>query len=189
MNNTPKTYDTEIISDGVAAIRGFDFDYEVTDKGQFISHARYLNHNLPMKLHLSKDGYQCVGLIKNGKSTAHRVHRIVACAFIPNPENKPYINHIDGNKTNNCVENLEWCTQKENAYHAIHTLGRWSRSEKQSEAARRLGESHRKLTMDDAREIRRIYELGEMGCYRLSKKFNLSKHCILNIIHNRSYKE
>lgn len=49
MNNTPKTYDTEIISDGVAAIRGFDFDYEVTDRGQFISHAR-----LSKKFNLSK---------------------------------------------------------------------------------------------------------------------------------------
>lgn len=188
-SNTGKTYETKLIGEGQALILGFDYEYVVTNKGEIISHARYHNHNMVMKPHKDKTGYMNIGLIKNGRSTVHRVHRIVACAFIPNPENKPYINHKDGTRDNNCVDNLEWCTQKENAYHAIHTLGRWSRSEKQSEAARALGITHRKLTMDDAREIRRIYASGEMGCHRLSKKYHLSKKNILDIIHERSYRE
>ena len=65
--------------------------------------------------------YPCVSLWKNNKGTTSYVHRLVAEAHIPNPENKPEINHIDGTRTNNHVSNLEWCTRTENAIHAIQT--------------------------------------------------------------------
>lgn len=64
-------------------------------------------------------GYLNVCLRKSGKGKTEKVHRIVAKAFIPNPENKPQVNHIDGNKKNNCADNLEWVTNSENKKHAF----------------------------------------------------------------------
>lgn len=66
-------------------------------------------------------GYLNVDLYQNGKRSKRRVHRLVAEAFIPNPDNKPEINHIDGNKLNNRADNLEWVTKKENCRHAWDT--------------------------------------------------------------------
>ena len=64
-------------------------------------------------------GYVFVTLNKNGKPKNYKVHRLVAKTFIPNPLNKAEVNHIDGNKLNNCVDNLEWVTRAENQKHAI----------------------------------------------------------------------
>ena len=67
----------------------------------------------------SKRGYRVVSLYKDGNATMKNVHQLVAQAFIPNPENKPCINHKDFNRLNNYVENLEWCTYAENNLHSI----------------------------------------------------------------------
>lgn len=76
--------------------------------------------------------YPRVGLTSNSVLTSHSVHRLVAIAFIDNPENKPQVNHINGIKTDNRAENLEWATAKENSNHAYNTglidktkLGKW----------------------------------------------------------------
>lgn len=67
----------------------------------------------------TKQGYMRIGIKLNNKARDYLVHRLVAQAFIPNPKNKRFINHKNGNKDDNRVDNLEWCTHKENMQHAV----------------------------------------------------------------------
>lgn len=69
-------------------------------------------------------GYAYVGIRDSGKYKNVRLHRLVAKAFISNPKNKPCVNHIDGNKANNNINNLEWCTCSENEIHKNRVLGK-----------------------------------------------------------------
>lgn len=88
-------------------------DYCVTKDGRIYS----LHSNRYLSQH-ENYGYKLVGIRQDGVSRKFRVHRLVAEAFIPNPENKPYVNHKDGDRGNNQLSNLEWCTQSENVLHA-----------------------------------------------------------------------
>ena len=90
-------------------------DYLVTSQGRVFS-LKY-DKMKELKQTKNKDGYLKVILSKNGKQYSKTVHRLVAQAFIPNHDNKPCVNHIDENKSNNNVKNLEWCTYKENNNH------------------------------------------------------------------------
>lgn len=92
--------------------------YEVSSKGN-VRHIGKSNR----KLGKNVNGYPTVYIRHNGKYKCLLVHRLVAMAFIPNPQNKPHINHKDGNKENGCVENLEWCTPSENERHKVNVLG------------------------------------------------------------------
>lgn len=99
---------------------GFEGKYKVSNRGNLISNARGTGWK-PLKPTRHHSGYMLVRLASNRTYKNLNVHRIVADAFIPNPEGKKTVNHIDGNKSNNTVENLEWATQKENINHAIDT--------------------------------------------------------------------
>ena len=91
-------------------------NYMISTSGDIKRIGREVNHCVR-----NKNGYLVTDLYEDGKRTTVRVHRAVAEAFIPNPENKPEVNHKDGNKMNNRVENLEWVTKSENALHAYKT--------------------------------------------------------------------
>lgn len=67
--------------------------------------------------------YQVLLINDEGIRRTNKIHRLIAKAFIPNPDNKPYINHINGDGSDNRIENLEWCTPSENVLHSIHVLG------------------------------------------------------------------
>lgn len=96
-------------------ISGYENLYQVSNHGRIKSlNYRRTGKEQILKQATNKDGYKFVSLRKNGKGKTFTVHRLVAKAFIPIIENKVEINHIDCNKTNNCVSNLEWCTHKEN---------------------------------------------------------------------------
>jgi len=77
--------------------------------------------NKIMKHFINENGYCQISLCHNGKYAMYSIHRSVALAFIPNPENKPEVNHKDGDKQNNHVDNLEWATESENIKHAWDT--------------------------------------------------------------------
>ena len=104
--------------------------YEISNLGRVRSLDHYIRQrNNSKKLHKGrilntwsdKIGYTVVGLNKYNKYKIKKIHRLVAEAFIPNPENKSDVNHIDGNKSNNIVSNLEWATRSENMQHAYNT--------------------------------------------------------------------
>jgi len=107
-------------------ISGYEGYYEVSNLGSIRSIERYVNsknRSLALKraksIKTSKRGdYISVNLTRENKQKTFSVHRLVALTFIPNPENKLEVNHIDGNKLNNSINNLEWCTRSENEIHS-----------------------------------------------------------------------
>lgn len=95
-------------------IKDFEGLYQISNFGK-VKNSRT---NRILKNKKDKDGYLYVILSKKSKIKALKIHRLVGIAFISNIKNKPQINHIDGDKTNNNINNLEWCTHEENMKHA-----------------------------------------------------------------------
>lgn len=108
-------------------IVGYEGLYEVSNMGRVRSvervvktpYSSYTKKEQIVSQHMGAEGYFRVTLCANGKTSHFLVHRLVASAFIPNPKNKPQIDHIDGSRTNNCVDNLRWVSAKENAMNPI----------------------------------------------------------------------
>lgn len=146
-----------------------------------------------------QQGYKFVTLLINGKQKRMRVHRAVAETFIDNPENKPYVNHINGNRSDNNVENLEWVTPAENSQHAVET-GLWGNGRARpviqysldgiematfpsaSEAARQTGSSQSKITMccqrkrESANDYQwRYYDDLDRNVQKIKKRFITGK--------------
>ena len=116
------------------------------------------HHHLKEKIlafNLDRGGYQYVALSLNGKAKSIKVHRLVAEAFIPKPENEPYVNHRNEIKTDNTVENLEWCTASYNANYGTRI--------------QRCVQNHRSYKLGDNPRARAVF------CVELNKKFDCAK--------------
>ena len=168
-------------------IEGFEGIYQISNKGRVKSLARQCGtcykKEFIRKLSFTKDGYVKIRLIGNGKDITTRVHRLVAKAFIPNPLNKETVNHIDGNKHNNCVENLEWMDRKEQLHHAYKNDLRKAKTGALNVQA--------KLDSEQVEHIRSIYKKGDKkyGSVSLGKIYNVSHRTILNIVNSKTYRK
>ena len=163
-------------------IRGYEGIYKISNYGRIKSFPRNgtIKKVKILRPGFNKFGYLIITLSKNDKCKYFRIHRLVAEAFIQNPENKPEVNHKDGNKFNNYYENLEWTTSTENQKHAYNT-------------GLRNPEPYRpnsKLTKEQVRWIREHYIPydEEYGAAALARKFDMNVNNMRKVIHGKRYK-
>lgn len=137
-------------------IKNYEGLYQISKEGEVKS--LITNKILKPKIHHS--GYYHLTLVKNKSNKNKLVHRLVAETFIPNPNNKPNVNHKDGDKTNYNIDNLEWVTRSENLLHSF---------------SNNLHKS--KLTLDNVKEIKK----SKLSNPELAKKFNVNASHICRI--------
>jgi len=152
-----------------------DTKYYITTNGNII------RDNLTLKKSVNKSGYQRIVLNVNGGKLSKLIHRLVAETYLPNPNNLPEVDHLDTNKLNNDISNLEWVTTEENKRRA------------RLNGLIRKGESHgkSKLTKTDVEYIRNNYipRHKEYGTRALSRKFNVSNCAISNVLNKVTWKD
>lgn len=154
---------------------------ESAEEGYFASPRGnvYNRHGEIMVGVVDRCGYRHISINKKNRN----VHRIIAETFIPNPSNLPCVNHKDGNKLNNSVDNLEWCTHSENTTHA-YSAGLEQRA---------CGERHHahKLSNEDVKYIRRVYikRDKQFGATALSKRFAVDRTTIHDIVNEKTWRE
>jgi len=131
-----------------------------------------------LKSDIDTRGYKYVVLYKNGKGKHYTIHRLMAIAFIPNPDNKRCVNHKDGNKLNNLIDNLEWCTHSENNKHAF-TIG--LKCQKLENAP------NVKLCEADVARIRHLHKTGKYFHRELAVMFDVQRTVITNIVNYKTW--
>lgn len=152
--------------------------YEASTSGEI----RHIEKKNIRKARKNKCGYlqmnfsRCDG---TGKSKTILVHKLIAMTFLENPNNLENINHIDGNKQNNAIENLEYCTRSENLKHAF-AMG--------LHKARKGEESPRaKLTNEQAQEVRKLYREKRISQQKIAGFFNVSQRTVSKIVNGKRY--
>lgn len=172
-------------------VPNFEGLYEVSNLGRVRSVERKVrsnqrnNHFFAVKQRfLLPDisaAYYRVTLSKDGKTKRFSVHRLVCEAFLENPENKPFVNHKDGDKLNNTLSNLEWVTQSENCIHALETgLAKPVKGERHGMA---------KYSEETVNEIRMLYETTSMTHQSIADKFGIDRRYITELINGKIWTE
>src|ERR1700738_4851141 len=155
-------------------VKGYEGKYEVSDRG-----AVRTTRGRILVQWLNDQGYALVRF--SGPRKVARVHRLVAGAFIANPDSKPFVNHIDCVRNNNFWRNLEWCTQLENLRHSDN-LGRM---QKNFWAGRRSPSAM--LSDEQVRTIRHLYATGAYSWQALGEAFEIGKRTIGRVVNMEAY--
>lgn len=165
-------------------ILGVHASYSISSAGRLRrnSYIDSRNRFVPEKIircTVGKTGYRVYNFMIDGKSKQIKIHRIVAMAFLDNPNGDEVVNHIDGNKLNNNIANLEWCTQAHNNIHALKTGLRTNKR-----AERRYGEHayHHKLSDEEVDRIRWMKATSNMSNARIAKEFQIGESQVGRII-------
>jgi hypothetical protein len=158
-------------------IQGYEGLYQVSDLGK-VKSTKFGRVKI-LKLKKDKRGYYRARLWKDNVLKTYSTARLVATNFIPNPENKATVNHIDGIKTNNCVTNLEWNTSSENQLHAYKTGLRFPYDHK--------GEAHPNAKLDNEKVecIRFLWNTGRISKTAIAKIYKVSPRNIYGVINRR----
>lgn len=157
------------------SVKNYEGIYEVSNIGR-VKSLKFGKEKILKQVIIK--GYCCLDLCKNGNIKRVKIHRLVLLAFIQNHENKLEVNHIDGNKKNNNVSNLEWNTASENKKHALLTGLRIMPN----------GGIHHNSKLNE-NDVLKIREMGKNTIHKIiSEKFNVSKSVVTNIINRKSWK-
>lgn len=190
LNNNNKTENietTEIWKD----VKGYEGIYQVSNLGRIKTLERTIEFNRRGKIEervikeriltgekrkANKKGqyYKRISLIKDGILRRVPLHRVILETFVPNPNNLPVANHLDGNPENNRLSNLEWCTHSENELHSYRVLKKIN--------------GRRKLTFQEAQQIRKEFKGGrDSNANSLAEKYGVTQSTIYNIVNKKTY--